>query len=94
MDKGAFLEKAREGAELIKMHVELGHTIRIISHRDADGITAGAILAKAITREGGAFQLSIVKQISEGLIRELAREKHRVYVFSDLGSGAMEWIWR
>ncbi len=92
MDKGAFLEKAREGAELIKMHIELGHTIRLISHRDADGITAGAVLAKAIAREGGSFQLSIVKQASEDLVKELAREKHRIYVFSDLGSGAMSWI--
>ncbi len=48
MDKGAFLERAREGAELIKMHIELGHTIRLISHRDADGITAGAILRRPL----------------------------------------------
>ncbi|MCD6373652.1 MAG: DHH family phosphoesterase, partial [Thermococcus sp.] len=89
MDKGAFLERVREGAELIKMHIELGHTIRLISHRDADGITAGAVLARAIAREGGSFQLSIVKQVSEELIDELAREKREIYVFSDLGSGSM-----
>ncbi|NJE06184.1 DHH family phosphoesterase [Thermococcus sp. M36] len=94
MDRGAFLERAREGAELIKMHIELGHTIRIISHRDADGITAGAVLAKAVIREGGSFQLSIVKQLSEELIKELAAEKHRIYVFSDLGSGSIELIER
>ena len=89
MDKGAFLERAREGAELIKMHIELGHTIRLISHRDADGITAGAILAKAVAREGGSFQLSIVKQVSEDLIEELAKERREIYVFSDLGSGSI-----
>lgn len=94
MDKGAFLERAREGAELIKMHIELGHTIRLISHRDADGITAGAILAKAVAREGGSFQLSIVKQVSEDLIKELASEKRKIYVFSDLGSGSIELIER
>lgn len=92
MDRGAFLEKAREGAELIKMHIELGHTIRIISHRDADGITAGAVLARAVAREGGTFQLSIVKQLSEELVQELASEKHRIYVFSDLGSGSISLI--
>ena len=92
MDKGGFLEKVREGAELIKMHVELGHTIRIISHRDADGITAGAILAKAIAREGGNFHLSIVKQLGEDLIKELADEKQKIYVFSDLGSGSIRLI--
>lgn len=92
MDREAFLERAREGAELIKMHIELGHTVRLISHRDADGITAGAILAKAIAREGGSFQLSIVKQVSEELIEELAKEKREIYVFSDLGSGSIELI--
>ena len=92
MDREAFLERVREGAELIKMHIELGHTIRLISHRDADGITAGAILAKAVAREGGSFQLSIVKQVSEELIEELAREKREIYVFSDLGSGSIELI--
>ena len=92
MDKNAFLERVREGAELIKMHIELGHTIRIISHRDADGITAGAILAKAVAREGGSFQLSIVKQVSEELIKKLAEERREIYVFSDLGSGSIELI--
>lgn len=92
MDRAAFLEKVREGAELIRVHIELGHTIRIISHRDADGITAGAILAKAVAREGARFHLSIVKQLGEDVIRELARENHKIYVFSDLGSGSIKII--
>ncbi|OYT33318.1 single-stranded DNA endonuclease [Archaeoglobales archaeon ex4484_92] len=94
MDKNAFLEKVREGAELIKMHIELGHSIRIISHRDADGITAGAILAKAIAREGADFHLSIVKQLSENIIKELAEEGQKIYIFSDLGSGSIRFIER
>ncbi|NJE25755.1 DHH family phosphoesterase [Thermococcus sp. MV5] len=92
MDKNAFLDRVREGAELIKMHIELGHTIRIISHRDADGITAGAILAKAIAREGTNFHLSIVKQLNEDTIKELAEENQKIYVFSDLGSGSISLI--
>ncbi|ASJ10800.1 single-stranded DNA endonuclease [Thermococcus sp. P6] len=92
MDRGAFLERVRDGAELIRMHVELGHTIRMVSHRDADGITAGAILARAIAREGGSFQLSIVKQLSEDILKGLASEKREIYVFTDLGSGSMELI--
>lgn len=94
MDRGAFFDRVREGAELIKMHIELGHTIRLISHRDADGITAGAILAKAMAREGARFHLSIVKQLSEDIIKDLAREKQKVYVFSDLGSGSITQIER
>ncbi|NPA47996.1 MAG: DHH family phosphoesterase [Thermococci archaeon] len=92
MDEGAFLERAEEAAELIAMHVELGHVIRIISHRDADGITAGAILAGAVARRGGKFQLSIVKQLNDDVIKELAEERKKIYVFSDLGSGSMKAI--
>ncbi len=92
MDEGAFLERAEEAAEIVAMHIELGHTIRIISHRDADGITAGAILAGAVARKGGKFQLSIVKQLGDEVLKELAEERRKIYVFSDLGSGSMKGI--
>ncbi len=94
MDEGAFLERVEEAAELISMHVELGHTLRIISHRDADGITAAGILSGAVAREGGEFHVTIVKQLTEELLKELSKERRRIYVFSDLGSGSMRLIER
>jgi len=92
MDEGGFIEKTEKAADLIAMHVELGHVIRIVSHRDADGITAAAILAGAVARRGGKFQLSIVKQLSDDVVKELASERRKIYVFSDLGSGSMRLI--
>ncbi|HII61583.1 DHHA1 domain-containing protein [Pyrococcus horikoshii] len=92
MDKEGFLEKIREAVDLVKFHIELGHTIRIISHRDADGITSAAILAKALAREGAKFHISIVKQVSEELVRQLKDEEYKIIIFSDLGSGSLSLI--
>ncbi|AEC51510.1 putative ss-DNA-specific exonuclease recj related protein [Pyrococcus sp. NA2] len=89
MDKEGFLEKIREAVELVKFHIELGHTIRIVSHRDADGITAAAILAKALLREGANVHVSIVKQVSKELLDELKDEEYKIIIFSDLGSGSL-----
>ncbi|MFA4641282.1 DHHA1 domain-containing protein [Pyrococcus kukulkanii] len=92
MDKEGFLDKVREAVETVKVHIELGHTIRIISHRDADGITAGAILVKALSREGAKVHVSIVKQVSEELVKQLRDEDYRIIIFSDLGSGSISLI--
>uniref|UniRef100_UPI000CDFF508 Uncharacterized protein n=1 Tax=Pyrococcus furiosus (strain ATCC 43587 / DSM 3638 / JCM 8422 / Vc1) TaxID=186497 RepID=UPI000CDFF508 len=92
MDKEGFLNKVREAVDVVKLHIELGHTIRIISHRDADGITSAAILAKALGREGASFHISIVKQVSEDLLRELKDEDYKIFIFSALGSGSLSLI--
>ncbi|AFK21736.1 DHHA1 domain-containing protein [Pyrococcus sp. ST04] len=92
MDKEGFLGKVKEAVEIVKVHIELGHTIRIISHRDADGITAAAILVKALTREGADVHVSIVKQVSEELVKELRNEDYKILIFSDLGSGSINLI--
>ncbi|WP_048146471.1 DHHA1 domain-containing protein [Pyrococcus abyssi] len=92
MDKKGFLEKVKEAVDLARFHIELGHTIRIISHRDADGITSAAIVAKALAREGADFHVSIVKQVSEDLVRQLKDEDYKVFIFSDLGSGSLSII--
>ena len=67
-------------------------TIRIISHYDADGLSSASILSTALAREGKAFRLSVIKQLSEDKIRELSKEKNPLMIFSDLGSGHAESI--
>ncbi len=85
------IEKARKAADIIRNAHGL---IRVISHYDADGITSGAIMARALVREGKSFQLSLIKQLSMEFIQELAKELARtrpsLLVFLDLGSGALD----
>ena len=60
--------------------------IRIISHLDADGITSASILIKSFSREDRKFSLSIVKQITQSKLKEIAREDYKILFFTDLGS--------
>lgn len=61
--------------------------LRIISHLDSDGITSASIIIKALLRENKKFVLSIVKQLNEIVLKELALENFNTIIFTDLGSG-------
>lgn len=68
--------------------------IRIISHYDTDGITAAAILAKALQREDKKFSIEIIKQLEKNFIEEIIEkaqeDQNQVFVFLDLGSSCLD----
>jgi RecJ-like exonuclease len=69
--------------------------ITIISHYDTDGITAAAILAKALQREDKKFSIKIIKQLEKKFIDELKerveeKERKELIVFLDLGSSSLD----
>lgn len=66
--------------------------IRVVSHLDADGICACAILLKALDRENRNYSISIVQQLNEAVLKGLAKEDYSVYFVTDLGSGQLEHI--
>lgn len=66
--------------------------LRIVSHYDADGISAASIILAASLRAGKEVHLSIVEQIRPGLIEELNEEPYENVVFTDLGSGHLSLI--
>ncbi|MDD5417802.1 MAG: DHH family phosphoesterase [Candidatus Nanoarchaeia archaeon] len=66
--------------------------IRCITHLDADGLCAGAIVANILRNLGSDFHLSIVKQLNNENIEDFSKEKYDFYIFSDLGSGQLEAI--
>ncbi len=66
--------------------------VRIITHLDADGITACAILVKLLTDMQRPYSVSIVKQLTRETVAELAAEPYQHYLFADLGSYALSWI--
>ncbi len=89
-----FLKSGEDVARRILPHAENGDFIQIISHMDADGAAAGAIMAKAIYRLGGYFNLRIVKQIDERLIERLLQIRSRIYIFAEIGSGYLDLLGR
>ncbi|MEI6058630.1 MAG: DHH family phosphoesterase [archaeon] len=67
--------------------------IRIISHYDTDGITSAAILARAFKRLDKKFSIRIVKSLDKEIIdKELLKQGKEVLIFSDLGSGSLDYF--
>ncbi len=64
--------------------------VRVFSHHDADGISAGSIFARALLREDKEFHLSIVSGIDDEVMDRIEKENDELIVFLDMGSGDIE----
>ncbi len=65
--------------------------IRIISHHDADGLTAAGLMARAFIRLKLRFHISIIRALDDDFINQLTVEKNwDVLIFTDLGSSKLE----
>ena len=77
---------------MLKRAKEIGNIIRksknihIVSHIDADGLTAGSIAYKTLERLGKDFSIEFVKQLDEELIKNIKDQNHELVWFTDLGS--------
>ncbi len=92
-------EQLKEAARSFKGFLEENpnkRLIRVITHIDTDGLTAGAIFAKMLERLNETFWLSCVKQLDrekvEELIQETGKQEWKAVVFLDLGSNALDLI--
>ncbi len=81
-----------EAADFLRDYLERGGVARVITHHDADGLSAGAIVHSAITREGYPCHTRCVKQLEDKVIAELAAEKPEMVIFTDFGSGQVDLI--
>ena len=77
------LQRANELASIVRNASE----IHIVTHIDADGITAGAIASETLRRLGTKYSIECIKQLDEVTINKLLSEKHELVWFTDLGSG-------
>ena len=79
-------ERLKDAAEEIKK----AEFVRVVSHLDADGISAAAIALSALTRAGKKLHISIEKQLTPELIEDLKKEDPGLFLFTDLGAGYIE----
>ncbi|MDI9646435.1 MAG: DHH family phosphoesterase [Archaeoglobales archaeon] len=80
-----FDKKARKIANEILKHRE----ILVVTHIDADGISAGAIAYESLKRAGIETSIKFVKQLGDKEIEEL-KDKNTFIWFTDLGSGQID----
>lgn len=71
-------------------------TIKIITHLDSDGLSAGAIISQLLQKQDQQFWLSAVKQLENSLLEELEKQimerKWKALIFLDLGSNKLNKI--
>ena len=85
------IQRARDVA-LEFRKLDESKTIRIISHLDADGISAASILIKTLNRCSRKYSISIVQQLTEEKVQALSKERYKVFMFTDIGSGQIDFI--
>ena len=68
--------------------------VRIISHYDTDGITAAAIIVKALLKKDLKFKVIIIRQLEKEFLKKLKEEinKDEIVIFLDLGSSNLKEI--
>ncbi len=74
-----FCEKIRSVAD--------GSDISVITHLDADGITAGSIMGVALKRLGARCSVRTVSDMNESVIERMKAEGRDFYIITDLGGG-------
>lgn len=73
-------------AEKIGNLINNSKEVHIVSHIDADGITAGSIAYQTLKRLGKDHSIEFVKQLDEEVLKRLKDENHELVWFTDLGS--------
>jgi RecJ-like exonuclease len=65
-------------------------SVFLVSHDDADGLTAGSITYRTILREGFTPQLRCLKRLDREFIEAASKIQQDLIIFSDTGSGQLE----
>jgi RecJ-like exonuclease len=84
------LEKANQAAGLIRKHAENGGLIHVVSHLDADGLSAAGVIGRALTRLDATFRIRIERWIDQKIVEGIQADKPSLIVFSDFGSGDLD----
>jgi len=84
----ALVKKAKECADHIKDHT----SALVVSHIDADGLTAAAIMKKALERRGIDSRVIFLRQLDQKNLQEIAGLNTELVIFTDLGSGMLDAI--
>jgi len=72
--------------EKIVSIIKNSKNIHVVTHIDADGITAGSIAYKTLERMGKNFSIEFIKELDKDILERLKNENHELIWFTDLGS--------
>lgn len=81
---GILLDKAKEKIK------NTNSLIQLVSHMDADGVSAAAIMASVLYDMKKDFQISFVKMIKPEIVDIMNERKPELVIFTDVGSGYLD----
>ncbi len=81
----------RKAAEKIKSYPK-DTRVRVISHYDADGISACAIICKTLHRAGYNFHATLMRNPFDKGLERVSKEENEIVIYSDMGSGQIKTI--
>ena len=73
-------------AEKLSRIIKKCQEVHIVTHIDADGITAGSIAYETIKRLGKDCSIEFVKQLDNDMLERLNNDNYELVWFTDLGS--------
>ena len=82
----SLLNRAKQASNMLKEHIDNNDVIRLVSHNDADGISAAAVLANALKEENAQFHITIIPRLKEDVINKLRSDDSSLFIFTDMGS--------
>ncbi|MBL7054167.1 DHH family phosphoesterase [Candidatus Woesearchaeota archaeon] len=83
-----FKEQIKKATEEFKK-IDKNETIRLISHLDADGISACSILVKLLNNYNMKYSVSIVQQLTKEVLSSFEPEPYNYFMFTDIGSNSL-----
>jgi len=86
----SLLGSAKEAADRILKTVENREFIYVVSHLDADGLSAAGIVGKALARLGAIFRIRIERWLDEKVAGSIAADKPDLIILADFGSGNLD----
>ena len=86
-----FFNEAKKAADFLLESVDEGRNVLVISHMDADGISAAGIMGKALFNIEANFCIRIERWMDEKVLDEACLHgKNTLLVFTDMGSGYLD----
>ncbi len=87
------MQRFDRAAEKCAEQVRQSGECLVVSHIDADGLTAAGIICLALQRAGKPYDVRFLKKLDEAALKGIANKAgRRLVIFTDLGSGATDQI--
>lgn len=87
-----FLERTTEVASELKAKLDRGTKVRINTHTDPDGVSAGGILTRCLNHYDIPFHISFGGQPDRENLEKLGNSEYDFFVFLDQGTGQFDLI--